>query len=198
MTAQTDTQGVRDVTGETIFEAQFDQRVRPYLTWLISLFLIITVVGVLLIPFWLVISRLWYGPEYMRRLSARVTTGAVEIRKGVLFRKEATIPLNRITDVRLHDDPLMRFHGLRGLRVETAGQSGPQAGSEGDLVGVVDALEMRNVILLQRQKVLGEGGSATAPAPAPATARTADSTEVLTDIRDILARIEERLSSRDG
>ena len=117
----------------------------------------------------------------------------MEIRKGVFFRKEATIPLNRITDVRLHDDPLMRYFGLRGLRVETAGQSGPQAGSEGDLVGVVDAVEMRNAILLQRQQVLDAPGESTAPKAAPE-----GSAHVLTEIRDILARIEERLQSRDS
>ncbi len=191
MATETDMQ---DVTGETIFEAQFDGKLTPYVGWLISGYLLITVVGALLIPFWLAISR-WYGAEYLRRMSARVTTSAVEIRKGVFFRKEVTIPLNRITDVRLHDGPLMRHYGLRGLRVETAGQSGPQATSEGDLIGVVDALEMRNAILVQRQRVLGEDRSSEGAAPA---APVADSARVLTDIRDILARIEERLSSRDG
>ena len=191
MATETDMQ---DVTGETIYEAQFDGKLTPYVAWLISGYLLITVVGALLIPFWLAISR-WYGAEYLRRMSARVTTSAVEIRKGVFFRKEVTIPLNRITDVRLHDGPLMRHYGLRGLRVETAGQSGPQASSEGDLIGVVDALDMRNAILVQRQRVLGEDRSSEDAAPA---APVADSARVLTDIRDILARIEERLSSRDG
>lgn len=180
------------ITGETLYEAKFDPKLTGYHAWLGSLFLCITVVGLLLIPFWLAMSR-WYGREYLRRVSAQVTAQAVEIKKGVFFRKEATIPLNRITDVRLHDDPLMRFCGLRGLRVETAGQSGPQGGSEGDLVGVIDAVEMRNVILLQRQQVLG--GSSEAPAAAPA--RT-DDASVLTEIRDILARIEDRLSAPGG
>lgn len=180
------------ITGETVYEAKFDPRLIGYSAWLISLFLAVTVVGVLLIPFWLAVSG-WYGREFLRRVSARVTTQAVEIRKGVFFRKEATIPLNRITDVRLHDDPLMRFFGLRGLKVETAGQSGPQAGSEGDLVGVIDAVEMRNTILLQRQQALDAGGETTAPKAAPE-----ESTQVLSEIRDILARIEERLQSRDG
>ncbi len=180
------------ITGETVYEAKFDPRLIGYSAWLISLFLAVTVVGVLLIPFWLAVSG-WYGREFLRRVSARVTTQAVEIRKGVFFRKEATIPLNRITDVRLHDDPLMRFFGLRGLKVETAGQSGPYAGSEGDLVGVIDAVEMRNSILLQRQQALDAGAESTAPKAAPE-----ESTHVLAEIRDILARIEERLQSRDG
>ena len=111
------------VTGETIIEASFDPRIAGHGRWVVSLFLLITVAGALLIPFWLLFS-LWYYPEYLRRLSARLTTQAVEIRKGVFFRKESTIPLNRITDVRLHDGPIMRHYDLRGLRVETAGQAG--------------------------------------------------------------------------
>ena len=93
-------------------------------------------------------------PEYLRRISARLTTQALEVRKGVFFRSEATIPLNRITDVRLHDGPLMRHYGLRGLKVETAGQSG-DTGSEGNIIGVIDAVEFRNAVLRQRQEALG-------------------------------------------
>ena len=70
-------------------------------------------------------------------------------------RSESTIPLNRITDLRLHDGPLMRHFKLRGLKVETAGQSGQYASSEGNLTGVVDAAEFRNAILMQRQRTLG-------------------------------------------
>ena len=90
---------------------------------MICLVLLITLAGAPLIPFALLFSR-WYYPQYLDRLSARLTTQAVEIRKGVFFRKESTIPLNRITDVRLHDGPIMRRYGLRGLKVETAGQAG--------------------------------------------------------------------------
>jgi putative membrane protein len=174
------------VTGETLLEARFDRGIIPYTRWVVSGILLITVVGILLIPFWLLLSR-WYGSEYMRRLSARLTTRALEIRKGVFFRSESTIPLNRITDVRLHDGPVMRYFGLRGLRLETAGQAGQTAGSEGDLVGVVDAVEFRDRILRQRQKVLDEEQGADSPAPA-----VGDAADVLIEIRDILKRIESK------
>ncbi len=172
------------VTGDTVLEARFDPKIIPYGRWLVSLILLITVVGIPFIPLWLLFS-LWYDPEHLRRMSARLTTQALEIRKGVFFRKEATIPLDRITDVRLHDGPLMRMHKLRGVKVETAGQSGQNAGSEGDLVGVIDAVEFRDAILLQRQKVLG-----AEPTAAPPKAAAGGTTELLTEIRDILARIE--------
>lgn len=175
-----------NVTGETLYEARFDPKIASHGRVLVSLWSIVTVVGIPFIPFVLVFS-LWYFPEYLRRISARLTTNAVEIRKGVFFRKETTIPLNRITDVRLHDGPVMRHYGLRGLRVETAGQSGQDSSSEGDLVGVMDAVEFRDRILRQRQKVLsGEEARQDPAAPTGAVP------ELLTEIRDILARMEAR------
>ena len=161
-----------NVTGETLYEAGFDPKIASHGRVLLCLWSLVTVVGIPFIPFLLLLT-LWYYPEYLRRISARLTTNAVEIRKGVFFRKEATIPLNRITDVRLHDGPVMRHYGLRGLRVETAGQSGQDAGSEGDLVGVIDAVEFRDRILRQRQKVLsGEESRPTRPPRQPAPRRS--------------------------
>ena len=188
MGGSSDAQRAASVTGETILEARFDPGISGHGTLVISLILLVSLFGALLIPLWLLVSR-WYYPEYLRRLSARLTTQAVEIRKGVFFRKESTIPLNRITDVRLHDGPIMRRYGLRGLRVETAGQAGQHAGSEGDLIGIIDAVAMRDAILRQRQKVLsGE------PSPDAVSPSTGDA-QLLTEIRDILARIEGRLPS---
>ena len=154
-------------TGQTLRDAEFDRRVIAYWRWLISIYLAVTIVGIPLIPFWLLFS-LWFAPEYHRRLSARLTTQAIELRKGVFNRRESTIPLNRITDLRLHDGPVMRHFKLRGLRVETAGQSGQYASSEGDLIGVVDAKEIRNAILMQRQRVLGAEPEEDAPSRASA------------------------------
>ena len=180
MTMQSDQSSV---TGDTVLEAQFDRKIIPYLRWIGVGWLVITVVGIPLIPFWLLIS-LWYGPEYLRRMSARLTTQALEIQKGVFFRSEATIPLNRITDLRLHDGPLMRYLGLRGVKVETAGQSG-DTGSEGNLIGVIDAVDFRDAVLQQRQKALGSEETSDAP-------RGGGDSEILIEIRDILKRIEEQ------
>lgn len=174
---------------KTIREAEFDGRYTGYIRILGALFLTVTVAGIVLIPFWLVFS-IWYAPESLRRLSARLTPNTIEIKKGVYFRKEITIPLNRITDVRLHDGPLMRFFGVRGLRVETAGQAGQTAGTEGDLVGVIDPVTFRDAILRQRESIV-EGVQSAAPATQPSGTST-DSVSVLAEIRDILARIESK------
>lgn len=183
MTGETTASGV---TGEVLLTAEFDGKIGSHGRVLVTLILIMTVAGIVLIPFWLLFS-LWYYPQWMMRLSARLTTQAVEIRKGVFFRKEATIPLNRITDVRLHDGPLMRYYGLRGVAIETAGQAGTSASSEGNLIGMIDADKFRDAVLLQRQKVLGGEDVGEARAAA-----TSGSDEILAEIRDILARIEQQ------
>ncbi len=179
-----------DVTGETIQIAEFDPMVKKYLAGVLVFFMVITVVGIPFIPFGLLFAR-WYTPEYLRRMSARLTTNAIQVNKGVFFRKEATIPLNRVTDVRLHDDPWMRYCGIRGLKIETAGGSGQDGGSEGDLVGVVDAVALRDAILRQRQMVL-EGGAETTSAAAAQAAAPAVTIELLAEIRDILSRMESK------
>jgi putative membrane protein len=186
---------VAAVTGNVIAEAQFDRKIIGWARVLGIGVLSITVVGILRIPFWWLFS-FWYGPEFLRRVSARLTTNAVEIRIGVFFRKESTIPLNRITDVRLHDGPLMRHYGLRGLKVETAGSSGQYSSSEGNLIRVVDAEAFRNPVLAQRQQVI-DAESGRAGAPSSQSAEDAPS-EVLAEIRDILARIETQLVSREN
>ena len=181
------------ITGDVKAEAQFDRKISNWGRLVVSGFLFISVAGILLIPFWWLFS-FWYWPEYLRRVSARLTTNALEIRIGVFFRKESTIPLNRITDLKLHDGPVMRHYGLRGLKVETAGSAGQDASSEGNLVGIIDAEGFRNAVLEQRQRVIeAETGQApTAPAaPAPAN-------DTLVEIRDILTRIESRLARGDN
>ena len=82
----------------------------------------------------------------------------------------------------------MRFFGIRGLKVETAGQSGNDAGTEGDLIGVIDAVEFRDAILQERERSM-EG---VQPAVSPSPAASGDADSVLTEIRDILARIESK------
>ena len=174
---------------QVVLEGQFDKRVISYVRVVISLLMVITVVGIPFIPFWLLFS-LKYGPEFYGRLFVRLTPRTLEIRKGVYFRKEITIPLNRITDVRLHDDPIMRSLGIRGLKVETAGQAGQGAGTEGDLIGLIDAVKFRDAILRERERSVEGVQPAVVPTPSPATSGDTDS--VLTEIRDILARIESK------
>ncbi|MYJ57905.1 MAG: PH domain-containing protein [Chloroflexi bacterium] len=169
---------------EVLLQAEFDRRVMGYGRLAVSLLLFITLAGIPLIPFWLIWS-VSYLPRAYDRFSARLTPTSLELTRGVYFRSDSTIPLDRITDVRLHDDPLMRFSGIQGLKVETAGQSGT-TGSEGKLIGVDDAAAFRDAVLRQRE-ILQEGG-----APATNQPAAASENELLVEIRDLLQSIDSK------
>ena len=177
---------------ETIRDAEFDPRLMGWARVLVSLVMLITVVGAPLIPFWLLWS-IRYAPKALDRLSARLTPRALEVEMGVHFRKEGTIPLDRITHIKLHDDPLMRMYGLRAIRVETAGQSGPNASSESNLIVIVNAVEFRDAILRQRE-LLMEGTPTPTAAPPTAAAAETDNPALLTEMRDLLRSIDSKTS----
>ena len=167
-----------------LLEAEFDRQVMGYGRLAVSLLLVITVVGIPLIPFWLIWS-VSYLPRAYDRFSAKLTPTSLELTRGVYFRSDSTIPLDRITDVRLHDDPLMRMSGIQGLKVETAGQSGA-TGAEGNLIGVVDAPAFRDAVLRQREILQDVGTSAAAPSAA------SSDNDLLVEIRDLLKSIDSK------
>ncbi|MDP6957143.1 MAG: PH domain-containing protein, partial [Planctomycetota bacterium] len=94
---------------------------------------------------------------------------------------------DKITDLALHEGPILRALGLTCLKVETAGQS--SQGALLSLVGIRDSLAFRDAVLAQRDLIASSG----AP-PAPPVAD--DAPDVLSDIRDTLGRIEGLLRER--
>ncbi len=170
-----------------LVEAEFDRQVMPYGRLAVTLLLLITVAGIPLIPFWLFWS-VSYLPRAYARFSARLTPTSLEVTRGVYFRSDSTIPLDRITDVRLHDDPLMRMYRLQGLKVETAGAAGGSASAEGNLIGVVDAPAFRDAVLRQRE-VLQDGGSTRS---VTTSSPPSEDSELLVEIRDLLRSIDSK------
>ena len=86
--------------------------------------------------------------------------------KGVLTKVESTIPLTKITDLQMHQGPIMPF-GLKAFRVETAGQSSGAGGHLVDMVGIIDPEDFRAAVLAQRER-LEDGGAPLAVEPARA------------------------------
>ncbi len=170
---------------EVLLDAEFDRRVMGYARVVVCLFLIVTVAGIPLIPFWLIWS-VSYLPRAHERLSARLTASSLELTSGVYFRSDSTIPLDRITDVKLYDNPVMRHYGIQALKVETAGRSGTSSSSEGYLPGVVDAATFRDAVLRQRE-ILQDGG-----APSTMVQAGSSDNELLVEIRDLLRSIDSK------
>ena len=182
---------------QTLIEAEFNPKVRSY--WLLSgtIVLLATIVGVVLIPFWWLLGQ-WVTARYLERMSCTLTAKSLKVERGILVRREMTVPLDKITDVGLVEGPIMRWLDLQAVRIETAGQS--TAGAAIQLVGVRSAREFRDTVLQQRDlvvdRVADAGAAADRTLAAPADG---DTLAVLGEIRDTLQRIEERLpSDADG
>jgi putative membrane protein len=176
---------------ETILvRARFDAKLPIY--WMLSTLigLTFTVVGIPLVPVWLLVGRRIHRRQY-EALECELTERSLHVRRGFLFRVEKHIPLDKIQDVALKEGPILRRLGLATLSVETAGQTAAQGG-DATLVGVVDAPDFRDAILEQRDRVVAAASSSSDPRPA-ATPESA-----LVAIRDSLLRIEALLQRRES
>ena len=139
-----------------------------------------------------------YYRVYFDKLECTLTERHLFVGRGILFRQEKAIPLDRITDMSMNQGPLLRYLDLEAMGVETAGQSGGTSGGAlVRLVGIAGSREFRAAVLEQRDRVSSHqaapsrGGSGE---PATLGARTVD---LLTEIRDGIARIEAALARAD-
>ncbi len=177
---------------ETILcQAEFDARLKLYSLIGGALVMFFSILAAPIVPIWL----LGLGQHISRRqyeaLDCALTTRSLNFSKGFLFKTQKNVPLDKITDLALHEGPLLRALGLTRLKVETAGGSQAE-GALLSLVGIRDSLAFRDRVLDQRDMVVASGGAVQAP---PAAA--ADGSEpVLEEIRDTLGRMEELLRKR--
>lgn len=171
-------------------KAEFDPRIKKYVLYTVLFVLVVTVIGIIFIPFWLLLGKSYIN-RYYNSLHCELTTRALHFKKGVWFHTERTIPLDKIQDLTFREGPLLRYLGLSTLRVETAGQSA-QAAADLSLTGIVKAQEFRGKVLDQRDIVTDNTSGRT-------TGRENEEEEtihILKDIRDSLRSIESKLSER--
>src|SRR5690625_563769 len=116
-------------SSRVLLDVEFEPRLRTYTMVTVSLVLMITVVGIVLLPVWLIFGRR-YVDRYYDNLFCQLTTRALHFKKGVWFHTEKTIPLDKIQDLTFKEGPVLRQFGLSYLQVETAGQTLQGARSE--------------------------------------------------------------------
>lgn len=173
-------------TDALLVAARFDDKLRTYWYLQILLVCIATVAGIVVVPFWLLGWGSWYVRRAFDALQCELHQRTLVVKRGIFFRTEKTIPLDKIQDLTVKEGPLLRWLGLRSLKIETAGQGTPGA-SEADLVGIVDPLDFRDLVLQQRDSV-----SALPARPQDGGEASSTSIELLTEIRDLLRRIADR------
>ncbi len=181
---------------KTLWDAEFDSKVKPYYLWVTTIVLCITIVGIPIAIVYFIFGS-WFITKHLENLGCTLNERTLEIKKGIFNKTESTIPLEKITDLQMFQGPIMRHFGLRGFKVETAGQSSP-VGSLVNIIGIVDAIEFRKAVLQQRDRLASGERSAVSATPAVIAQPPCDgeqTTEILSEIRDVLVRIESKLDN---
>lgn len=177
-----------NTTAPVILEATFSPKVKTYLLISSMLTLIATVMGIVLIPLW-IIAAPFLVKKYYERLECELTNRSLRFKKGYIFHTERTIPLDKIQDLTFKEGPVLRWLELSILQIETAGQS-QQGTSDLKLIGIVDAADFRNRVLEQRDKVTENVQPAVSESTDEETTR-----EILKDIRQSLQSIDKKITS---
>ncbi|MFT5288887.1 MAG: putative membrane protein, partial [Planctomycetota bacterium] len=133
-------------------EAEFDTRLPKYYMLQILLTLAVCIITIPLIPVWLVLGWGIHKRQY-EALACELTSRSLNIRRGIIFKVQKSIPLDKITDLAVNEGPLLRYLGLCSLQIETAGGGQGSAMGQAALSGVVDALGFRDKVLAQRDRV---------------------------------------------
>lgn len=149
---------------KVILKASFNPKVKTYWMLLSVIFSSIFIISIPLVPFVLLITFL-VSSAVLKAMSAELLERKLVVKRGVWFKIEKSIPLEKITDVGMMQGPLMRMFGLYRLDFETAGQSGP--GALVSMIGINQAEAFRERILqqkdlLQGKPVVNESSSETA------------------------------------
>ena len=130
--------------------ATFDPKVQQYWMLMATFFSVLALVTIPLLP--IVLAIVWLvGGRILAAMSAQLLTQKLVVKRGIFFKEEKSIPLEKITDVGLSQGPIMRMFGLYRLSFETAGQSGH--GALVSLLGVENASEFREAILEQKDNL---------------------------------------------
>lgn len=172
-----------------IIEAKFNPRLKTYIYASGIALCIITMVGILALPFWLIFGKM-YIDKYFENLFCELTTRSLHFKKGVLFTTERTIPLDKIQDLTFREGPILRYFGLASLKVETAGQSAANT-ADMTLLGIMDSANFRMSVMDQRDEVTNLGGRATSSTDS--NTKDLDVAQILSEIHQTLKNIEKKV-----
>jgi uncharacterized protein len=128
-----------------------------------------------------------------RTLRYRFDDEGVWRRQGLLWRREVNVAYRRIQDIHLTNGLIQRWLGLATVSIQTAAGS---ATPEVTIEGVLEAEALRDYLYTKMRGVRDGASRAASPGDtgSQGVAATPDETlALLTDIRDSLRRLDERL-----
>jgi membrane protein YdbS with pleckstrin-like domain len=134
----------------------FNPAFETYIFLIVIFYLVITVIGIVILPFWLCGLGQWLSKKFFKTLKCELSEKNLYFSKGMVIHIEKTIPLENIQDVSFFGGPILRSFGLTFIRVETAGGGGAHGSNIMSIPALNDAEEFKNMILIQREKVVKE------------------------------------------
>lgn len=177
-----------ETTKEIILNsATFNPKVKTYIFLVVLFFLIISFIGIALIPFWLLGLGQWLSNKFFHTLKCELSNKSLKFSKGFIFHIEKTIPLENIQDLSFIGGPVLRSFGLTMIKVETAG-GGHHNSNMMSMIGINDAIQFKNEILEQREKVINKKYHSLSQ-----TQSLSSEIQLLQDIKNELIEIKEAL-----
>ena len=161
-----------------IMAVEFDRKIIVYWWIMANLGLLVTVVGIIAMIVWIPFGWIVHKKQF-EHMSGALTDRSINMRMGWLFKKQQNIPLDKLTDVSIHEGPILNAFGVVRMQFETAGAA-PFI-----LTGVKNSDQFRDLVLQQRDSLVS-----TPQQSAPSD----DSNDVLVEIRDILQQINANLT----
>ena len=161
-----------------IMAVEFDRKIIVYWWIMANLGLLVTFVGIIAMVVWIPFGWIVHKKQY-EHMSGALTDRSINMRMGWLFKKQQNIPLDKLTDVSIHEGPILNAFGVVRMQFETAGAA-PFI-----LTGVKNSDQFRDLVLQQRDSLVS-----TPQQSAPSD----DSNDVLVEIRDILQQINANLT----
>ena len=161
-----------------IMAVEFDRKIIVYWWIMANLGLLVTFVGIIAMVVWIPFGWIVHKKQY-EHMSGALTDRSINMRMGWLFKKQQNIPLDKLTDVSIHEGPILNAFGVVRMQFETAGAA-PFI-----LTGVKNSDQFRDLVLQQRDSLI------SAPQQ---SAPSDDSNDVLVEIRDILQQINANLT----
>jgi putative membrane protein len=185
------------MTNEMVLhDATFNPKVKTYIFILGLLVLFSSVIGILLVPFWILGLGQWLSGKYFKTLSCQITNKNLKFSKGLILHIEKTIPLENIQDLSFVGGPILRFFGLTLIKIETAGGGGNHHQNMMNMLGINNAEHFKTQILKQREMVIHQKHSYGNAQLTPSS--TIDNTQLLTDIKNELIEIKKVLNKNNS
>lgn len=177
-------------------EASFSPRVKTYIFFVVLVSLISTVIGIVLVPFWIFGLGQWLSAKFFKTLSCTITNKNLKFSKGLIIHIEKTIPLENIQDLSFVGGPILRYFGLTLIKIETAGGGGGHHNQNMmSMLGINDAEKFKTHILTQREIVIREkhGYSSSGTVNTVVSPENMSTTQLLTDIKNELIEIKKAI-----